>query len=109
VNHEWLLRYGNTLADGGLEGSTLGLKFRLKEEHFDQRGKMHLTCTAIVGRMRIDGRARMNISNADGKISIQQGLADSTSSTSSYPKQRSLIFSSSSALSSKFLFLFLLI
>jgi hypothetical protein len=42
---------------------------------------MYLVCTASVGRMRIDGRTRLNITNTEGDL---------------YPKQRSLILDSRS-------------
>jgi len=76
-----LIRYPVTITDTGLEASVLGLRFRLKEEYFDKKGRMYLICTASVGRMRIDGRTRLNITNTEGDL---------------YPKQRSLILDSRS-------------
>lgn len=58
-----LIRFPSTLTDGGLEASVLGLRFRLKEDHFDKKGKMHLICNASVGRMRIDGKIQRKQSN----------------------------------------------
>lgn len=92
VNEEWLVRYPTIATEGGLEGSVLGLRFRLREEHFDRRGRMQVTCTASVGRMRIDGRTRLNISSAD-----TSGTGGSDSYSSSAPKQRSLILDSRSS------------
>lgn len=79
-----MIRYPSTLTDGGLEASVLGLKLRLRDEHFDHKGKMKLTCTASVGRMRIDGRTIVNISIADSFI------------RGDYPRQRSLTLDSRS-------------
>ena len=95
ANEEWLIRYPSTVTEGGLEASVLGLRFPLDAEHFDRRGKMQVTCTASVGRMRIDGRTRLNISSADSTSAGSP--AGESFSSSSAPKQRSLILDSRSA------------
>jgi hypothetical protein len=78
------VHYPSTLTDGGLEASVVGLHLRLGDVHFDRKGKMKLTCTASVGRMRIDGHTVVNISIADVPIN------------GDYPKQRSLTLDSRS-------------
>lgn len=81
------MQYPSTLTDGGLEASVVGLHLKLRDAHFDRQGKMKLTCTASVGRMRIDGRTVVNISIADA------------SANGDYPKQRSLTLDSRSGVS----------
>ncbi|XP_032788040.1 uncharacterized protein LOC116925436 [Daphnia magna] len=84
VTKEELTQYPSTLIDGGLEASVVGLHLKLRDAHFDRKGKMKLTCTASVGRMRIDGRTVVNISIADASIN------------GDYPRQRSLTLDSRS-------------
>lgn len=93
VTKEDVILYPSTMIDGGLEASVLGLKIRLRDEHFDHKGKMKLTCTASVGRMRIDGRTVVNISIADSFIK------------GDYPRQRSLTLDSRSGFNAGELFL----
>lgn len=58
----------------GLHTTVLGLRFQLRSHHFN-KGKMQLTCTASVSRMRIDSSTSQNITNSDAV---------------DHPKQRSL-------------------
>ena len=62
------------LADG-TETSVLGLRMQIKDVHFN-KGKMYLTCTASVGKLKHDCIASQNITNSD--------------SIDLYPKQRYL-------------------
>ena len=84
VKQDDVIRYPSTVTDTGLEASVLGLHLRLRDEHFDRKGKMVVTCTASVGRMRIDGKTVVNISIADASIN------------GDYPRQRSLTLDSRS-------------
>jgi hypothetical protein len=91
---EDLIQYPSTLTDGGLEASVVGLHLRLRDAHFDRKGKMKLTCTASVGRMRIDGRTDVNISVADLPVN------------GDYPRQRSLTLDSRSGVGNFFSIIF---
>jgi len=74
VLNEDVIRYPIVQHLDGLDTTVLGLGFRLRSHHF-YKGKMQLTCTASVSRMRIDSSSSQNITNSDAV---------------DHPKQRSL-------------------
>lgn len=78
--------YWMNYTESGLEGTVMGLRLRLGEEHFDRSGKMVVTCKATVGKMQIDGQTALDVINSDASV-------DST------PRQRSLIHDSRSGAS----------
>ena len=74
VLNEDVIRYNVISHPDGLDTSVTGLRFRLRSHHF-HKGKMQLTCTASVSKIRINSSTSTNITNSDA---------------TDYPKQRSL-------------------
>lgn len=96
IQENAVIPYKVIIDSDGMETAVLGLRFRVTGRHF-RNGKMHLTCTASISKIRHNASTSQNISNSDGDSPKQRPLESrpsaSKSGSSTSPKQWHRIFS----------------
>ena len=82
IQENAVIPYKVIIDSDGMETAVLGLRFRVTGRHF-RNGKMHLTCTASISKIRHNASTSQNISNSDGDSPKQRPLESRPSASKS--------------------------